>query len=400
MLYSKKFENIISAGIYSGIVFLLLVYKNSAYQHWSHTLDQDITIIYNSLLVGSNFSQEYLDHPAYTTMLALNFFFKLSYLLKFSDIISIQDLINSSDKNYSVQVLYNIAQSVHFFYAIIFLILFNKIINIHLDDQITSHLLTIFLALSPSFIFLFDIIRSEILSLILCFFYYYFLHKFLKGSLFYLICSGLCFGFAMMAKVQVIFCLYSFLILFYISNYKTKKIIKTNIKFINFILSVSLLLFLAINIYYLDHFFHKRVDKIFYLFIIISHVFVFTKIYKNKIRGEKYFYLIVPIVYFCFGYFSSFGIIVIFSYMELFGMHPGTISIASSPISTLASITTGYLSSSKNNIDLLKLNFHSNIDLKIIESTYHDQFGISRANNCIQLNGISPIKIEIKLELL
>jgi uncharacterized heparinase superfamily protein len=55
---------------------------------------------------------------------------------------------------------------------------------------------------------------------------------------------------------------------------------------------------------------------------------------------------------------------------------------------------------SKKNIDLLKLNFHSNIDLKIIESTYHDQFGISRANYCIQLNGISPIKIEIKLELL
>jgi uncharacterized heparinase superfamily protein len=55
---------------------------------------------------------------------------------------------------------------------------------------------------------------------------------------------------------------------------------------------------------------------------------------------------------------------------------------------------------SKNNIDLLKFNLNTNIDLKIIESTYHDQFGISRANNCIQLNGISPIKIEIKLELL
>jgi uncharacterized heparinase superfamily protein len=55
---------------------------------------------------------------------------------------------------------------------------------------------------------------------------------------------------------------------------------------------------------------------------------------------------------------------------------------------------------SKNSIELVKLNFHSNVDLKIIETTYHDQFGVALANKCIQIHGISPIKIEMKLELL
>ena len=36
-------------------------------QHWTAMLDQDIKIIYNSLLVSSGFEQEYRDHPAYTT---------------------------------------------------------------------------------------------------------------------------------------------------------------------------------------------------------------------------------------------------------------------------------------------------------------------------------------------
>jgi uncharacterized heparinase superfamily protein len=54
---------------------------------------------------------------------------------------------------------------------------------------------------------------------------------------------------------------------------------------------------------------------------------------------------------------------------------------------------------SKNNIDLIRLTLESNLDLNIVETTYHDQFGITKVNKCIQLYGKSPIKMNIKLEL-
>ena len=44
--------------------------------------------------------------------------------------------------------------------------------------------------------------------------------------------------------------------------------------------------------------------------------------------------------------------------------------------------------------------FNSNLSIDIIKTTYHDQFGINRANKCIQLYGRTPINISIKLELL
>lgn len=55
---------------------------------------------------------------------------------------------------------------------------------------------------------------------------------------------------------------------------------------------------------------------------------------------------------------------------------------------------------SKNNIDLIRLELESNLDLNIVETTYHDQFGITKVNRCIQLYGISPINILIKIKIL
>ena len=48
------------------LFFIINIYQ-SQYFHWTAALDQDIMIIYNSLLISSGFEQEYRDHPAYTT---------------------------------------------------------------------------------------------------------------------------------------------------------------------------------------------------------------------------------------------------------------------------------------------------------------------------------------------
>ena len=55
---------------------LLLNFYQFSVQHWSSMLDQDIIIIYNSLLISSGIEQEYRDHPAYTTFLLLGGIFK------------------------------------------------------------------------------------------------------------------------------------------------------------------------------------------------------------------------------------------------------------------------------------------------------------------------------------
>ena len=55
---------------------------------------------------------------------------------------------------------------------------------------------------------------------------------------------------------------------------------------------------------------------------------------------------------------------------------------------------------SKKSIDLMNFKFDINLDLKIIDTFYHDQFGVNKANKCIKLSGISPCKMIVKFEIL
>ncbi len=59
-----------------------------------------------------------------------------------------------------------------------------------------------------------------------------------------------------------------------------------------------------------------------------------------------------------------------------------------------------YLLLSKNQTNFVKLVFDKNIDFDIIKSTYHDQFGITKANKCIQFKINSPFNMSIKFEIL
>lgn len=55
---------------------------------------------------------------------------------------------------------------------------------------------------------------------------------------------------------------------------------------------------------------------------------------------------------------------------------------------------------SKNHIDLVDFIYDRKLGLQLIDTFYHDQFGVNKANKCIQVSGISPIKIEVKFEIL
>ena len=54
---------------------------------------------------------------------------------------------------------------------------------------------------------------------------------------------------------------------------------------------------------------------------------------------------------------------------------------------------------SKNHIDLVDFIYDRKLDLQLIDTFYHDQFGVNKANKCIQVSGVSPCKMEVKFEI-
>jgi uncharacterized heparinase superfamily protein len=59
----------------------------------------------------------------------------------------------------------------------------------------------------------------------------------------------------------------------------------------------------------------------------------------------------------------------------------------------------GYVVSNKNR-SLASITFSNKSNIELIDSTYHDEFGVTRLNKCILLKSISPCKITVKIEIL
>ena len=74
-------------------------------QHWTAMLDQDIIMIYNSLLISSGIEQSYRDHPAYTTFLILGGIFKICSM--FFDNFTLQEVLSSHAIDEDFQVIIN-----------------------------------------------------------------------------------------------------------------------------------------------------------------------------------------------------------------------------------------------------------------------------------------------------
>ena len=55
---------------------------------------------------------------------------------------------------------------------------------------------------------------------------------------------------------------------------------------------------------------------------------------------------------------------------------------------------------SKNDTNLAKIEFLGATEIEIIDSTFHDEFGISKFNKCIEVKLISPCKYKIRIETL
>ena len=103
--------------LYFFLLLSLLLFTINIYQsqffHWSAILDQDIMIIYNSLLISSGIEQEYRDHPGYTTFLIYGLLIKIFSLIN-SDVVSnVNDLTNSIDPDQDLQNLFYFCRNIN-----------------------------------------------------------------------------------------------------------------------------------------------------------------------------------------------------------------------------------------------------------------------------------------------
>ena len=337
MFYKKYTENLI---YFFSIIFLIIFFlytKNSLFSHWSDILDQDVTLIYNSLLVGSNISQEYLDHPAYTTFFFLSFSYKIAYFLNIIDYKNVSDLLNHSNKNEALQVIHNISQFVHLSYSLILILIFKKILYRIINDNLGSFLLSVIFLISPSYIFLFEIIRSEILSLIFIFLFYIFLENSLKKNFYNIIFSGIFFICALLSKVQVILCLFPLLITFFINSLKIQSYKRINIpNKISFFLNILIILFLIAIV---DNYFYKRIDKIFFILIVFTFIFAFS-VSEKKITGQHN--TNITLSFFFIGCIIAIIFFKLLSKLGFTSFHPSLIDIITSPITQMSNISTGY----------------------------------------------------------
>ena len=286
-----------SAKIFLSILFLyffsLNIYQMHD-QHWTAMLDQDIKIIYNSLLISSGFEQEYRDHPAYTTFMILGSIFKICSI--FFDNFTINETLGSTSIDKEFQKLFYIARIINSFYVFLIVFLTYKIL-IELKISQSLSILTTSLALFflPFYELLF-LLRSEIVSVLMFLFSFYFFIKFLNNyKIFYIILTGLFFCLAMLAKIQVIFLYLSlmvaipFLIKHLNSSVKFNKLIKTN----NLLGLSKIILFLSFFLYILTQitlskFFLNELndpafsllhnEDLFLLLIFIVFYFIFIKL--------------------------------------------------------------------------------------------------------------------------
>ena len=193
------------------LFFIINIYQ-SQYFHWTAALDQDIMIIYNSLLISSGFEQEYRDHPAYTTFVIYAFLIKIFSLINPDILSNINNLTNSVNPDRDLQILFYFCRNVNVIINIsLVFFLYKLLLKIKLS-QISAILSCCILIVSGWYTESFFYLRNENLAIIFFLISTIFQIKFFEERKFvFIIFSGFFFGIAMLAKIQIIF-------LFFFSN--------------------------------------------------------------------------------------------------------------------------------------------------------------------------------------
>ncbi|MBD1135896.1 hypothetical protein IDH21_05825 [Pelagibacterales bacterium SAG-MED47] len=201
-MIEKKIQNFIYL-LFFLIIFCLHFYQLLT-QHWSAVLDQDLIIIYNSILLNSGIEQEYRDHPAYTTFLINSLIYKfLNIFLATSG--HIDEILNSNNINEKFQLYFYFSRTLNFFFNVVLVLFLNKILKkLDIARDLRFFLCLVFV-LSFGYISSFFFIRSENLSLLFLFFSINAVLSKNTDLLFNFFIAGIFFSFSMLTKIQIIF---------------------------------------------------------------------------------------------------------------------------------------------------------------------------------------------------
>ena len=346
-----------SAKIFFSILFVyffsLNIYQMHN-QHWTAMLDQDIKIIYNSLLISSGIEQEYRDHPAYTTFMILGSLFKICSI--FFDNFTFNETLGSTNIDKEFQKLFYIARIVNSLY--IFLIVF-LIYKILIELKISQSLCILASILSLFFISFYELLfllRSEALSVLMFLSSFYFLIKFLNyNKIFHIILTGFFFCLAMLAKIQVIFLYLTVLLalpslIYYLDsgNNLNKIIKKSRLLILNkiiLILSVAFYIFyqniLARN--FLDElenpifsFLHNE-DLVFLSFLILFYVVFIKLVSKNSLINFNQIIIVIGMI--LAGFILTLISVFLMDYLTLIPFHDLNLVRVLNPIKFMTQFT-------------------------------------------------------------
>ena len=201
-MINKKNNYIIYIFFFLSIFFLH--FYQLFHQHWSGVLDQDLVIIYNSILLNSGLEQEYRDHPAFTT------FFINSLIYKFLNFFSntpstIDSILNTSNINGIFQYYFYTSRTINFFCNLLLILFFYKILKkLNVIIEIRFLICLIFIT-SIGYISSFFVIRSENISLLFLIFSINAALTENKSRILNFFVAGIFFSLAMLAKIQIIF---------------------------------------------------------------------------------------------------------------------------------------------------------------------------------------------------
>ena len=284
--FKKKLSLIIPYFIFF-IASAFLVLDAGIYRHWTSVLDMDLMLIYNTLTLRSDMYNEYVDHPGYSTMLALSLWLDFLNIVGFNNISDLYELQKHPDLKNQFQNLFIYSRILNIFLIFIFITFIFKILNFINKNKIGNIFLALAFTFSFSLIEIAGQLRTELLSCACLFALFYFLLKFINNNSkfrFYLFFSGIVFVLGMFSKMQFFFVVVFFpLILFYF--FKPSQ--NLDLKFYFFenkkIILLSNILFLVVIILIWERYSQGFINKLFIPLILFyfTGVCIFFKSYYS-----------------------------------------------------------------------------------------------------------------------
>ena len=290
---------------------LFLVLDSGINRHWSSVTDQDLILVYNSLALRSNMYNDYIDHPGYSTILIISLWWDFLNIINVSNIGDIEQLSKSLDLKNEFQNLFVYARTINIL-LIFFLTSVSFKISYHITkNKIGSCVLTLALAFSHTVIEVAGQLRTELLSSVCLFSFFYFLLKFCENPSKFrtkLIFAGIVFILGIFSKMQFFFVVFFFPIMLF---YFFKK--NNNFKFFFFenkkiILTLNIIFFLIIGLIG-NRYAQGILNKLFIPFILI-YFFIICAVFKFYF-SISFRRLNVYISYF----FGGQGLAIIFFYL-------------------------------------------------------------------------------------